>query len=177
MKDEVTIQEILSMEPVICEQLAELLIHVVEDGASLGFLSPLGYKDAMKYWEQVIAPDVMVWAAMREGRLVGTIQLHLAMKPNSTHRAEVAKLMVHPSSRRSGIARLLMQAAEDRAKEESRSLLILDTRSGDPSNLLYRSMGYIEAGRIPNYARSSSGELHETVLYYKQTNKPIIDDE
>ncbi|UVI28028.1 GNAT family N-acetyltransferase [Paenibacillus spongiae] len=165
---EVIIHEIHSLGPDIRQELAKLLIQAVEDGASLGFLSPLSDEDAMNYWEQVIAPGVLIWIAMKDQRIVGTIQLHLAMKPNSSHRAEVAKLMVHPGSRRNGIARLLMQSMEASARLEGRTLLILDTRSGDPSNLLYRSLGYIEAGRIPDYARSSSGELHETVLYYKQ---------
>jgi hypothetical protein len=60
-----------------------------------------------------------------------------------------------------------MKAAEERARAESRSLLVLDTREGDPSNLLYTSLGYIEAGRIPGYARSANGELHTTLYYYK----------
>lgn len=76
--------------------------------------------------------------------------------------------MTHPHYRRNGIGRSLMQKAEERAKQEGRSLLVLDTREGDPSNLLYTSMGYIRAGRIPHYAKSASGELHATIFYYKQ---------
>jgi ribosomal protein S18 acetylase RimI-like enzyme len=76
--------------------------------------------------------------------------------------------MVHPSYRRNGIAKLLMQAIEEAAKSDGRSLLVLDTRSGDPSNNLYKSLDYIEAGRIPHYARSSSGILDDTIFYYKE---------
>jgi ribosomal protein S18 acetylase RimI-like enzyme len=87
---------------------------------------------------------------------------------NGSHRAEIAKLMVHPEARRQGLGRLLMETAEARARVEQRSLLVLDTRLGDPSNQLYLSMEYIEAGRIPAYARSANGELSATVYYYKQ---------
>ncbi|MMZ68282.1 Acetyltransferase [compost metagenome] len=77
-------------------------------------------------------------------------------------------MMVHPGYRKKGIGRRLMERVERAALEEQRSLLILDTREGDPSNLLYQSLGYRAAGRIPGYARSSDGRLEATVFYYKQ---------
>lgn len=78
--------------------------------------------------------------------------------------------MVHPHARRLGIARKLMDIAEKTAVQDGRSLIVLDTREGAPSNILYRSLGYLEAGRIPQYAKSANGQLHATVIYYKQLN-------
>ena len=101
------------------------------------------------------------------GQLVGSVQVHLAAKANAVHRAEVAKLMVHPDYRRRGIGERLMGAAEEACKNEGRSLIVLDTREGDPSNILYQKLGYIAAGRIPGYALSSNGSLDGTVIYYK----------
>lgn len=75
--------------------------------------------------------------------------------------------MTHPNYRLRGIGRLLMQKAEGRARHDGRTLLVLDTREGDPSNILYTSLEYIEAGRIPGYARSADGNLDATVFYYK----------
>lgn len=148
--------------------LARLLIDVVEEGASIGFLPPLSEQDAMDYWSEISQEDVILWIVEWRGKTVGSVQLHLCSRPNGNHRAEIAKLIVHPQARRQGIGRLLMTAVEKRAREENRSLLVLDTRAGDPSNLLYESLDYIEAGRIPQYARSADGELHATVYYYKQ---------
>ena len=122
---------------------------------------------SLEYWKEVIAPDVRLWVAEYGGEIVGTVQLQLTTKQNGMHRAEIAKLMVHSKARRLGIARQLMKAAEDKAVQEGRSLIVLDTRAGDPSNSLYRSLGYIEAGRIPQYAKSANGQLDTTVLYYK----------
>jgi ribosomal protein S18 acetylase RimI-like enzyme len=131
-------------------------------------LPPLSKKEAFEYWQGVLKPDVILWIVRMNNKISGTIQLHLAMKQNATHRAEIAKLMVHSSNRRNGIARTLMTTAERRAKVEERSLLVLDTRAGDPSNFLYRSLSYIEAGSIPNYAESANGSLHATIFFYKQ---------
>jgi ribosomal protein S18 acetylase RimI-like enzyme len=163
----VTVFEVKHLGPGTLDELAALLIHVVDDGASIGFLPPLSQLDAVDYWKDVIQPGVVLVVAQIDNKIAGTVQLHLAQKANSTHRAEIAKLMVHSESRRNGIAKLLMNEVEAMAVQAGRSLLVLDTRAGDPSNHLYQSLGYVEAGRIPKYARSADGELHETVLYYK----------
>lgn len=166
MINEVKIEQLISTEEHM-EELSELLIQVVDDGASVGFLPPLELLDAMTYWEDVLTPEVILFVAKRNNRIVGSIQLHLCAKQNGIHRAEIVKLLTHPSYRRNGIGRLLMKAAEERAIKEGKSLLVLDTREGDPSNHLYTSLGYIPAGKIPNYAKSTNGELHATIFYYK----------
>lgn len=166
MNNIVSIEQLLSIEESMNE-LSELLVQVVEDGASIGFLPPLDTLASIQYWQKVLGPDVILYVAKINDIIVGSVQLHLVTKPNGDHRAEIAKLMTHPKYRRNGIARLLMQKAEERAKEENRSLLVLDTREGDPSNLLYTSMGYIQAGRIPSYAISANGKMHATIFYYK----------
>ncbi|MEC0308167.1 Acetyltransferase [Paenibacillus sp. GM2FR] len=163
-----TIMEVEQLETDTHHQLTELLIRVVEEGASVGFLAPLSYDEASAYWEDVLGPGVTLWVAVQDGQMIGTVQLQCAMKANGRHRAEVAKLMVDPASRRGGIGRALMQHLEPKAKEEGRTLLVLDTREGDPSNKLYQSLGYIQAGVIPDYAISSNGQLDGTVLYYKR---------
>ena len=102
-----------------------------------------------------------------DGEIVGSAQLDLAGQPNGRHRAEVTKLMVLSSARRQGIGRLLMEAAEAEARNLGRTTLVLDTRQGDPSEALYRGMGWQPAGTIPRYARSADGTLHTTAFYYK----------
>jgi len=148
-------------------ELFELLIQVVEEGASVGFLPPLPVSDANAYWASVCESGVILLVAKANDRIAGSVQLHLCGKQNGMHRAEIAKLMTHPAYRRRGIARALMEMAEERARQEGRRLLVLDTREGDPSNQLYVSLGYTRAGRIPSYAQSATGTLDATLLYYK----------
>ncbi|MBP2002756.1 ribosomal protein S18 acetylase RimI-like enzyme [Paenibacillus shirakamiensis] len=167
MHSSITFAELSKLTPEVTVQLSSLLIEVVDQDASLGFLPPLGIDEARTYWEGVLTPEVRLWVAIKDDHILGTIQLHLVMKPNGRHRAEIAKLMVHPSGRREGIARTLMLLAEENARACNRTLLVLDTRAGDPSNFLYQSLNYIAAGSIPNYARSEKGQLDATVIYYK----------
>jgi ribosomal protein S18 acetylase RimI-like enzyme len=82
-------------------------------------------------------------------------------------------MVVHPDARRGGIARALMLALEEAARSEGRSLLTLDTVTGSPAATLYRSLGYVEVGTIPGYARGAlSPELEPTTIFYKVLAPP-----
>ena len=169
----------LSIEPLAVAEvdaeraaLVALLRDAVESGASVGFLPPLGDAEAASYWATVAAglregSRVVLVARDDELGLVGSAQLELAMRANAGHRAEVTKVMVHRRARRRGVGRALMLALEDHARRLGRTTLILDTRQGDPSEVLYRAVGWTFAGAIPDYARSATGALDATALYYK----------
>ena len=149
-----------------------LLQDVVDGGASVGFLPPLSAEEASAYWDSVAAAleagGRRLWIARAtDGRILGTVQLDLASQANGRHRAEASKLMVVSSARRQGIGSLLMEAAEAEARGLGRTTLVLDTRQADPSEALYRGMGWQPAGTIPRYARSADGTLHTTAFFYK----------
>jgi ribosomal protein S18 acetylase RimI-like enzyme len=168
-----TIRELNAAEArTIAAELTLLLQDTVESGASIGFIPPVQTEEGSAYWSGVFAAmeagDRILCAAFAGDRLVGAVQLGLEMRPNGLHRAEVMKLMVHRSARRHGIGRELMLHVEAVARRLKRTLLVLDTRSGDAAEQLYLRLGYTRAGSIPAYARSASGELHATVFLYKQ---------
>ena len=149
-----------------------MLTDSVDGGASVGFLPPLDLAEAGRYWQGVeVAIEKgsrRLWVAREaNGAVTGTVQLDLEARPNGSHRAEVMKLMVHSLHRQRGLGRALMQAAEEDARRLGRTTLVLDTRAGDPSEQLYRSMGWVRAGIIPCYARSARGALDPTAFYYK----------
>ena len=77
------------------------------------------------------------------------MQVILAVPPNQPHRAEIAKLLVHRSARRRGIAQLLMERAETEALAEGKTLLVLDTVTGDPAERLYERHGLEQGRRDP----------------------------
>ena len=155
-------------------KLAALLQDAVASGASIGYLPPLTHEDAINYWQDVAkaleSPYRILLIAEIYQEIIGTVQLEMASRPNGSHRAEIAKLMVHTSHRGQGIGRALMNAIEAEARRTGRTTLILDTREGDPSEQLYSKMGYTRAGTIPEYARNADGSLHTTVFMYKLLN-------
>jgi ribosomal protein S18 acetylase RimI-like enzyme len=152
--------------------LVGLLKDAVDSGASVGYLPPLAEAEAEAYWRGVVddvrrGSCVLLGAREAGGALVGTAQLLLAMRPNGSHRAEVAKVIVHTGARRRGIGRALMRAIEAHARQLGRTTLVLDTRQGDPSEPLYASVGYTLAGVIPRYAQSAGGALDPSAFYYR----------
>lgn len=160
--------------------LAALLVACVDAGASISFLPPMPRDIARAFWERaataVATGRRLLLVAWHEGRLAGTVTLDLDTPANQPHRAEVQKLMVHPSARRHGIATALMAAAHEAAATAGRTLLTLDTRAGDAAEALYRALGYVEAGRIPDYALSADGTTHDTVLFWKWLVRPRTAD-
>ncbi|MGH9313393.1 MAG: GNAT family N-acetyltransferase [Vicinamibacterales bacterium] len=154
--------------------LGEVLHAVVHTGAGVSFIVPFSLDDARAFWLDKVLPVVRartrrVVIARWGARIVGTVQLDLAVPPNQQHRAEVAKLLVHPAARRRGVARALMMALEAIARSEGRTLLTLDTWTGGSAEPLYRSLGYISAGVIPRYARGSlTPDLEATTIMYKE---------
>jgi ribosomal protein S18 acetylase RimI-like enzyme len=162
-----SIRRVDRLSPRELDDLTELLTACVAQGASLGFHAPLSVDAARDWWLSVPRDEVILLVAEQEGRIVGTVQLQPAESENGAHRGEVAKLLVHPSRRRQGVARALMMALEDEALAAGKTLVVLDTREGDPSNHLYRTLGYQEAGRIPGWARGAVGTLSATVFWYK----------
>lgn len=152
-------------------KLIALLQDAVHSGSSVGFLPPLTFKTAEEYWLETlneVAQAKRVLLVSREaGEITGTVQLALATKQNGLHRAEVQKLLVHTSFRHRGIGRALMSAVEDAARSEGRTLLVLDTEQGSIAEKLYERCGYMRAGVIPQFARTTDGSMISTVLFYK----------
>jgi ribosomal protein S18 acetylase RimI-like enzyme len=156
------------------DAFAELLHACVADGASVGFVLPFPRAAAAAFWREAVLPPLaqgrrVLLAVAAEGRLAGTVQLLHDTPPNQPHRAEVAKLLVHPACRRRGLARALMAALEAEARARGRSLLTLDTRTGDAAEPLYASLGYVVAGVVPDWCRdAASDRLDATTIMYKR---------
>jgi GNAT superfamily N-acetyltransferase len=153
------------------EMLAEVLHAAVQGGASVNFVLPFSMEDAREFWRGAVMPQVekgnrRVLVARCGRRIMGTVQLALAPQPNQRHRADVMKLLVHPEARRRGIGRALMLAVETVAREEERTLLTLDTRTGDKAEPLYTSLGYVMVGVIPRYSRAADAPVLEAATFF-----------
>ncbi|HWN11179.1 MAG TPA: GNAT family N-acetyltransferase [Pyrinomonadaceae bacterium] len=156
------------------DMMAEVLRAVVYGGAGVSYFTPFSLGEARAFWVEKVLPVMRagtrrVLVSRVNDRIVGTVQLSVDTPPNQRHRAEVVKLLVHPDARRRGIARALMIALEDLARNEGRTLLTLDTVTGSSAEDLYTSLGYRTAGVIPRYARGAlTPELEDATFMYKE---------
>ena len=154
------------------EGLGGLLKDAIDGGASVNFVAGVTSEQTEGWWatraERVADGTITVFVAREgDGRIVASTLLERSVNPNSPHRAEIGKVIVHRSMRRRGLAKALMKAAEDHARAEGRWMLILDTVTGSPAASLYESLGWVTVGTIPEYALNTSGEPEAATYYYK----------
>ncbi|MGK6307254.1 N-acetyltransferase family protein [Variovorax sp. DT-64] len=152
------------------QALAGLLIDCVEGGASVSFMQPLSMSKAQAFWRRVAESEArgerILLVAEDATGIVGTVQLVLEQPENQPHRADVSKMLVHRRARRRGWGEALMQAAEQAARECGKTLLVLDTASGDAERLYVRC-GWQRCGTIPGYALWPQGGPCDTTFFYR----------
>ncbi|MFL4214604.1 GNAT family N-acetyltransferase [Enterobacter mori] len=155
----------------VLSELGDVLQACVKEGASVGFTDPTDRQAIDNFWKDKIYSlanqDCDLLVARDSGIIAAIVMINYCGMPNGRHRAEISKLLVHPQSRRQGIARHLMNKIEKMAWGKGITLLVLDTRSGDVASDLYCSLGWQTAGSIPSYARSIENTLESTTYMYK----------
>lgn len=154
------------------DDLNTLLINCVEGGASVSFVLPIGEEKASRFWERTAASVArkerhLLVAQDDERQIVGCVMLVTDLPENQPHRAEVAKLLVHSRARRNGVAQALMSRLEILAREQGRSILVLDTATGSGAEQFYRRCGWRPVGVIPDYALMPDGTRCSTTVFWK----------
>jgi GNAT superfamily N-acetyltransferase len=160
-----------SFDEQVLGALAEVLIDCVAGGASVSFMLPLSREKARAYWCGVAASaargERAVLAAVDAlGTIVGTVQLILDLPENQPHRGDLAKMLVPRRARRGGVGAALLAAAEECARKEGRTLLVLDTASAEAARL-YERHGWQRVGQVPGYALFPDGRPCATTFYFK----------
>jgi len=61
-----------------------------------------------------------------------------------------------------------MEAVEREAVAAGRTLLVLDTVTGDDAERLYERRGWVKVGVIPNFALYPDGRYCPTTVFYKE---------
>jgi GNAT superfamily N-acetyltransferase len=179
------VRRLLRVTEAQIQGLADLLIDCVDGGASVSFMHPLPAAKALGFWQGVAdavarGERALLVAEDSQG-ISGTVQLILGQPENQPHRADLSKMLVHRRVRRRGLGEALLRAAEDLGRDCGKSLLVLDTASGDAERL-YAKLGWQRCGVIPGFALWPRGGLCDTTYFYRDLrderpvakNKPFI---
>jgi GNAT superfamily N-acetyltransferase len=131
---------------------------------------PISRVTADSFWRDVAAGvaagDRIVLVAEDATGIIGTVQIIFAQPENQPHRADIAKMLVHRRARRRGVGAAILAAAEDAAGAAGKTLLVLDTASGDAERL-YEKLGWQRCGIIPGYALLPQGGFCDTTFLYR----------
>lgn len=178
MNNVAKIERLRAVTPRHIDELCHVLIDCVEGGASISFMLPMTRDKAERFWrgvaDDVAKNDRVLLVARKEqgeqgeqGEIIGTVQVVLAQPENQPHRADISKMIVHRSARQQGVAAALMASAEAEALREGKTVLVLDTAS-DAAARVYRKLGWLECGVIPDFALLPDGALCSTIYFYKR---------
>lgn len=173
MSDTITVRRLGGREAAAAvEALADVLVDCVEGGASVSFMLPLARDKALAFWRGVAdgvarGERALLVAEDAQAAIIGTVQLVMAMPDNQPHRADVAKMLVHRRARRAGVGRRLLAALDVVAKEEGKTVLVLDTVTGGDAERLYERAGWQRAGVVPKFALMPDGAFCATTFFYK----------
>lgn len=169
--DTFTVRRLKTVSETEIAGLADVLMDVVEGGASVSFMHPFARDKAIAFWRGVAkgvdAGERAIVVAEDDQGICGTAQLILSLPENQPHRADLAKMLVHRRARRRGIGAAVLNAAEDVARELGKTLLVLDTASQDAERL-YERGGWVKVGVIPDYALMPDGAFCDTIVYYRR---------
>jgi ribosomal protein S18 acetylase RimI-like enzyme len=137
--------------------LAEATIAAILDGGGFGWVKPPKVAVLEQYFRGVmLVPERELVVGRLDGVIMGAAQL---LKPSRNNEAQAfAAGMMHnfvaPYARGHGLARLIVQRTEERARALGFHILNLDVRETQTAAIaLYESLGFARWGTHPAYAR------------------------
>ncbi|WP_299530081.1 GNAT family N-acetyltransferase [uncultured Streptomyces sp.] len=150
----------LASDPALRDGFAEcahaILAELVAGGAALGWVSPPSRDEVAALLDHVLsaarAGDGALRAAYLGPRLVGLGYWLRHTRPTHRPHADLEKLAVALSAHGRGTGRALTLALIEDARTAGIEVLTLDARGDNEGALrLYRSLGFTEYGRLPDY--------------------------
>ena len=151
--------------------LCEATDAAIIDGGGFGLVNPPGRRALESYYRGILlVPERELIVARMDGTIVGSA--HLVKPPrNNEAQAFAAQLMhafVAPYARGHGLARMLTEGVEARARELGYHVLNLDVRETQAAAIhMYESLGFERWGTHPDYAMVR-GKTIQGFYYYKR---------
>jgi GNAT superfamily N-acetyltransferase len=100
-------------------------------------------------------------------RMVGAAILVPDPNPIRAHLAELGPVIVDPAHHRHHVGARLVDGVEALAAELGIDTLLLGTRDGPHHGRFYRSLGFVEYGRLPDATRLDDGTSYAELRFYK----------
>ncbi|MDF1719411.1 MAG: GNAT family N-acetyltransferase [Minwuia sp.] len=171
------IQRLKSIEEVDLQDLCDATEAAIVDGNGFGWLIVPRRAVLESYWKGVVLmPEREVFVAWLDGRIVGSTQLLRPSRHNHAqgHICRLATFFIAPHARGLGLARGLLQMAEDAAREYGFEQIDLDVRETQTAAIqIYEQAGFVRWGVRQNYARVGedyvTGFFYTKVLSHKRT--------
>ncbi|MBB6252642.1 GNAT family N-acetyltransferase [Nitrospirillum iridis] len=173
---QITVEVVERIRPGDMGDLCDAADLAIRDGGGFGWVTPPAREAMERYWKGVmVVPERTLVVGRLDGVVAGSAQL---VRPTRNNEAQsfactLTTSFVAPWARGHGLARALTLAVEGEARERGFRILNLDVRATQVAAIaLYRTLGYIEWGRHPHYARVDGQDV-PGLFFYKDLTEAI----
>lgn len=173
-KPKALVERVNELSDIDLHDLCEATDVAIIDGGGFGWLKPPARRTLEAYWRGVLlVPERELFVARLDGVACGSAQLVKAPRNNEAQRylAHMQSEFVAPWARGHGLARMLVEAVEARARAEGLRTLNLDVRETQAAAIkLYESLGFTHWGTHPHYARVRGQDV-AGLFFYKELSR------
>lgn len=138
------------------QDLCDAAEAAIIDGGGFGWITPPPRETLEAYWRGVVLiPERVLFVGRLDGVIAGSCQLQRPPRNNEAQRyaCQMTTNFVAPWARGHGMSRLLVEIAENHARELGFKVLNLDVRETQHAAIrLYERMGFVRFGSHPRYA-------------------------
>lgn len=158
--------------------LCDATIAAIEGGGGFGWVNAPERDSLERYWQGVIAaPMRQLFVARLDNVICGTTQLILPPHNNEAqaHMVQMTTNFVAPWARGHGLARMLLENVERKAREMGYAVINLDVRETMGRAIaLYENMGYVRFGDHPLSVRVGDKTI-ASLYYYKNIDPSFFE--
>ncbi len=175
----VTVEQITeSLSKADLNDLCDATDAAIEGGGGFGWVDVPERSMLERYWQGVIAaPSRWLFVARLDGVICGTTQLIVPPHNNEAqaHSLQMTTNFVAPWARGHGLAKMLLETVEEKARKEGYAVINLDVRKTmERAIQLYESMGYVRFGEHP-FSVYADGQAVPSLYYYKNINPKFFE--
>lgn len=166
-----TVEMVDSLNSNDLHDLCDAAEAAIIDGGGFGWLRPPPRQTLEAYWKGVLLiPERMLFVARLDGIIAGSCQIQKPPRNNEAQgfACNLTTNFLAPWSRGHGLARQLIEIAEQHARAAGFRVLNLDVRETQRAAIrLYETLGYVRFGEHPYYAFANDRYVRG-YFYYKE---------
>ena len=171
----IEVKKIKHFEKGELEELTSATMNAIQEGIGFGWIKKPAKNKIIEYWKGVIlVPNRLLFVGKYKGIISGSIQV---VTFSSTNEAAIFRVFIDTHfvatwARGHGLAKLLLEAAQQECKKKNYTHIILDVRETQKRAInLYQQLGFKLWGKLPVYHKLSDGKMVSGNFYYKELTR------
>ncbi len=177
IKNNISVNKLEKYKSGDIDELIRATKDAIKAGMGFGWVVEPNEKKLKDFWKGILlVPNRILFVGRLNGSIVGSIQL---VKPLSNNEAAAFRISIDTHfvatwARGYGIARSLIENAEEEAKQLGFTHVLLDVRETQKRAIkIYEQMNYIRWGSLPNYHKIKSNKMVLGHFYYKYLEESL----